>query len=493
MTEIITVALDQIRLNDYNPNSMDAETFNALFKDMEEGGPEAVDPILLRPLEGTGADAEPAYEVVDGEHRTRVAQLLGWTEIRARVQNLSLEEAMVVNYRKNRERGRLDPVKEGKLYKWWQDEKGFTVRQVGTRFDVDWSRVAKRVKNVETVRDEAISALKGEVSVEAVVEALPHQPELKEKSSATKKAAPRARPERREESVEATKLDMLGSINLESLLKRSRLIMNLDDDVPEEARLKKELPERYGEKVRSLQVEVAGEIRDMSFRDAEAYVQDRWGTLIVEASNERIDRERRKLKAKLEETGKTAVLQKNWTHRDRLTSEDGRVLAKCLYSCPQPTVLINSLGKTEEICGYGACWAETQDEINAEKRCEAEEKSRRLSEARGKLISAVKEGDREWLRSLLFLVSLNPNTRPGYLSGDNIYNRWAPIVGMTIGQVMGELLALVADHLVRPRGQDDEVDFLQVLNWISKTYGIERDYLLWEPDEIQGVDLEASP
>ncbi len=51
MTETISIPLDQIRLNEYNPNSMDAETFSALVKDMEEGGPEAVDPILLRPLE----------------------------------------------------------------------------------------------------------------------------------------------------------------------------------------------------------------------------------------------------------------------------------------------------------------------------------------------------------------------------------------------------------------------------------------------------------
>ena len=312
---------------------MGAETFSALLKDMEEGDPESVDSILLRPLEeATGADAE-AYEVVDGEHRTRVAQLLGWTEIRARVQNLSLEEAMVVNYRKNRERGRLDSVKEGRLYKWWSDEKGLTVRQIGTKFDVAWSRVAQRIKNVETVQDEAILALKGEVSVEAVVQ--PVAQPVKEKVGMTKKAAPRAL--QREEPVEATKLDMLGSINLESLLKRSRLIKGLKDDIPEEARLIEELPEKYGEKVRNLQVEVAAEIREKSFRDAEAYVADRWGRLVVEASNEREDRERRALKAKLEKNEEIAIVilpeEKNWTHRDRPTDDKGAVLAKYLYHC----------------------------------------------------------------------------------------------------------------------------------------------------------------
>ena len=97
MSEIVDVALDRITLNDFNPNSMDAATFNALLKDMKEGGPEAIDPILLRPHEelGTGADAEAAYEVVDGEHRIQAALRLGWTEIRARIREMGLEEVLI--------------------------------------------------------------------------------------------------------------------------------------------------------------------------------------------------------------------------------------------------------------------------------------------------------------------------------------------------------------------------------------------------------------
>ena len=492
MTEAVIVALDQIRLNTYNPNTMDAETFNALLKDMEEVGLEGVDPILLRPLEGTGADAEPAYEVVDGEHRTRAALRLGWTEIGARVREMGLEEAMVVNYRKNRERGRLDPVKEGRLYKWWQD-KGLTQTQIGAKFDVTQAHVSMRIRNVENVEDEAIQVLRGQKpSTDDEYKALYTQPELKEKSRATKKTAPRAN-----EPVEATKLDLLGSINLESLLKRSRLIKDLKDDIPEEARLIEELPEKYGEKVRNLQVEVAAEIREKSFRDAEAHVADRWGSLVIEASNEREDRERRALKAELEKNEEIAIVilpeDRNWTHRDRLTDDKGAVLSKCLYHCPQRAVMITTFGKTEEICANGTCWTETKEELRAEKMRAGEEAARRLTEAREKIISAGEAGDHFWLRLLLFLVSLNRDTRPGYLDQYNLSNRWKPIVGMTDGQVMGKLLTLVADNLCRPRREDDEVDFLQVLNAISKQYGIERDYLLWKPEEIQDVELEAAP
>jgi len=483
MTETVTVALDRIRLNTYNPNSMDAETFNALLKDMEDVGLEGVDPILLRPLEGTGADAEAvteeaAYEVVDGEHRTRAALRLGWTEIRARVREMGLEEAMVVNYRKNVERGRLDPVKEGKLYKWWQDEKRLTQKQIGDRFGVRQQLVSSRILAVERVQDKAVEVLRGVYRTSG--KQLSQKVKVSEDNSAP---------------VESEKLALLSSINLEKLLKRSRLLKDLDDDIPEEARLMEELREKYGEKVRSLQVEVAEEIREMSFRKAESYVEAVWGELLVEASDERSDRERRKIKAKLEESGKTVILQeeKNWTHRDQLTDEKGKILDKCLYHCPQPTLMVTRLGKMEPICGNGACWAETKEAFEAETRRKAEEAARRLTEAREKIISAGEAGDTFWLRLLLFLVSLNRDTRPGYLDKYNLSNRWKPIVGMTDGQVVGKLLTLVADNLCRPRREGDEVDFLQVLNAICKQYGIERDYLLWEPEEIVDVELEAAP
>jgi len=397
---------------------------------------------------------------------------------------MGLEEAMVVNYRKNRERGSLDSFKEGRLYKWWQD-KGLNVRAIGEKFDVSKSHVAQRIKNVEVIKDEAIDALRGRrtnvvVSTDSDVHARGQQSQVTVNEEA--------------EPVDVKKVDMLGSINIERLLRRSRFLSGLDEDIPEDVRLMEELRERYGEKVRNLQLEVAGEIREMSFREAEAYVEDRWGALVVEASNERRDRERRAVKAKLEKNGTTAILQeeKNWTHRDRL-ADKGKVLPKCLHSCPQPTVMVTRIGKTEEICGYGACWVETKEELEAETRRKAGEGLRKLREAREKIIKAGEEGDRYWLRLLLFLVSLNRDTRPGYLDQYNLYNRWKPIVGMSDGQVVGKLLTLVADCLCRPRREGDEVDFLQVLNAISKQYGIDRDYLLWEPEELQDVELEAAP
>ena len=487
MTEIITVSLDRISLNDFNPNAMDAETFNALLSGMKEGGPETIDPILLRPLE------EAAYEIVDGEHRTRAALKLDWTEIRARIQEMSLEEAMVVNYRKNRERGRLDPIKEGKLYKWWSDERGLTMRQIGEKFDITHATVVSRIGNVENVEAEAIQVLRGQKpSTDDDGKALYHQSDMTEEGDETKNPTPRG--STREEPLEPTKLSLLGSINLEKLMKRARVLTGLKEHIPEDLRLMEELREKYAEKVRSLQVEVAEEIREMSLRKAESYVEAVWGELLVEASKERRVRELRVIKENLEKSGKTVILQeeKNWTHRDRLTDDRGKVLPKCL-SCPQPTVMVTRIRKVEEICGYGACWAETREELRAEQTRKAEEVTRLLMEAREKIIKAGEEGDHFWFRLLLFALSLNRDTRPGYLEQYNLTNRWKPIVGMTDGQVLGCALTVVADLLCRPRRENDEVDFLQMLNAISQHYGIDRDYLLWEPEALVEVDLEAAP
>jgi len=146
-----------------------------------------------------------------------------------------------------------------------------------------------------------------------------------------------------------------------------------------------------------------------------------------------------------------------------------------------------------EICGYGACWAETREELRAEQTRQGEEAARLLMEAREKIISAGEAGDRFWFRLLLFAMSLNRDTRPSYLEQYNLTNRWKPIVGMTDGQVLGCVLTLIAEYLCRPRREGDEVDFLQMLNAISQQYGIDRDYLLWEPEALVEVDLEAAP
>ena len=395
MTEVVTVALDQIRLNTYNPNSMDAGIFESLLQGMKEGGPESIDPILLRPLK------EDTYEIVDGEHRTKAARELGWSHIGARIQEMSLPEAMVINFRKNRERGRLDPVKEGRLYKWWRDEQGLSSRAIGKKFDIDHAHVLRRIRNVETVNDEAIAALTGVKPSKETAGDTCHHLRKTESSPPVKEYV---RPAVREEPIAARKLDLLGSINFARFLKRARPLRGLSEAVPEDVPIIEEIRTRYEEKTKALQLEVAEEIREKSFRQAETFVEDVWGKLVVEGINERRDRERRAVKIKLESEGKVVILEeeKNWTHRDQI-AEQGNVISKCLNECPKPTVMVTRSGKVEAICGFGGCWTQTREDLKAEEARKAEEETRKIREARDILIKAGEAGDVYWLRWLLFL------------------------------------------------------------------------------------------
>ncbi len=348
---------------------------------------------------------------------------------------------------------------------------------------------ANRIRNVETVNEEVLAAFTGvEPSKEAA-----GNPGFQQKKTEGSPVKGYVRPAVREEPIEAKKLDLLGSINFDRLVKRARPFRGLSEDIPEDALIIEETTKRYKEKVRALQLEVAGKIRHISRREADTYVDHEWGKLMVELSNERRDRERRTAKTKLESEGKIVILEeeKDWTHRDRI-AEQGNVVSKCLNECPKPTVMITRSGKVEEICGFGGCWTQTREDLKAEEARKAEEGTRKIREARDILIKGGEAGDVYWLRWLLFLVSLNGDTRPGYLDRYNLNNRWKPIVGMTDGQVVGQLLALVANYLCRLRREGDDVDFLQVLNSISSHHeGIERDLLLWEPESLKDVELEV--
>lgn len=132
MTEI-SLNLEQIQPNSYNPNRMELDKYNALLEDMKENGPSAIDPIRVRSF---GKDT---YIITDGEHRWKAALQLGWKEIRCIIEDISESEARIITFRKNRERGALEPFREARFFK---EEKG-TPGVIGKRYGVDQTYVKK--------------------------------------------------------------------------------------------------------------------------------------------------------------------------------------------------------------------------------------------------------------------------------------------------------------------------------------------------------------
>ena len=125
--QIVYVDINKVHPNNYNPNVMDAEKFEALKDFCKTHGADKLDPIWVR-NDGLGK-----YEVIDGEHRWKAAKEVGWVRLRAFIVDMEVADATAFNVRKNRERGRLDAYKLGKIL--YEESEKPRVRQFGQKGD----------------------------------------------------------------------------------------------------------------------------------------------------------------------------------------------------------------------------------------------------------------------------------------------------------------------------------------------------------------------
>jgi ParB/RepB/Spo0J family partition protein len=144
--KFVTVPLSQVQESSWNPNEMDEETFHDLLQDMRVNGQYVVNPIDLFAVSHDEAGVI-RYQIADGHNRFKAARKAGWKEIRANVYDMDEDQAKVWNYRKNRERGTINPAKEAKLFAEEQ-AKGLNVRDIAEKYGVSKSLVADRVKSL---------------------------------------------------------------------------------------------------------------------------------------------------------------------------------------------------------------------------------------------------------------------------------------------------------------------------------------------------------
>lgn len=162
MAELIFV--DLIDANSWNPNIMGDEEYQALKQDMNLHGPQGVDPILVSPWACffLGEPVNERFVIVDGEHRWRIAKELGWKEILCEVREITEDDAKGICYRRNRERGNIDPFKEANLFKS-EVERQRSQKEIAEKYLVDRSTVAHR-----------LSLLKLDPEIVKTVAAVPH-------------------------------------------------------------------------------------------------------------------------------------------------------------------------------------------------------------------------------------------------------------------------------------------------------------------------------
>ena len=100
------IPINKLILNTWNPNIMDSQTYQALSESFREFGD--IDPILVR-------DLGNKYQIIDGEHRYKIARDLGIDKIQCIVVDVSDTQAKRLTQIMNRTKGKDDPEKLMKL------------------------------------------------------------------------------------------------------------------------------------------------------------------------------------------------------------------------------------------------------------------------------------------------------------------------------------------------------------------------------------------
>ena len=103
--KIITVDIEKIIPNKYNPNVMDKKTFEQTKKNILREG--LIGGIVCR----KNPDKEGEYIVIDGEHRWKAIKSLGYKKVPIIVLNKNVPEAMISTINFNKLRGVFDNLR----------------------------------------------------------------------------------------------------------------------------------------------------------------------------------------------------------------------------------------------------------------------------------------------------------------------------------------------------------------------------------------------
>jgi ParB/RepB/Spo0J family partition protein len=170
--KIEVLPLDQIVPLPFNVCTMNGETELMLKSDMtrvETTGMQRIDPILVRRLTPEEIEEYKSkgklnarLQIVDGHRRWIAASELGWHEIRAIIVDMSLDEAREINYKKNKTRGTVDPLRESAYFHHLHDTLNVPVEKIAEKFGITHRRVEQILSRLK-ITEKTKRIIRGEI------------------------------------------------------------------------------------------------------------------------------------------------------------------------------------------------------------------------------------------------------------------------------------------------------------------------------------------
>lgn len=148
------ISVEKLEPNNFNPNVMTKEEYSLLLQDMKACGSKhdlAIDRLLVSPKNVFYNDPEAeegVHVIIDGEWRWKAAKELGWDSISCEIRCISEDLAKALNYRRSKERGHIDPLKEATLFKS-EIDKGLSQKQVSLKYNASQPYVANRLRLIK--------------------------------------------------------------------------------------------------------------------------------------------------------------------------------------------------------------------------------------------------------------------------------------------------------------------------------------------------------
>lgn len=153
----LTVAIDQIRPNPYQPRRLfDEEKLNELSISIQQHG--IFTPLILK-------KSVHGYEIVAGERRFRAAKIAGLKEVPAIVVEFNDEQMMEIALLENIQRENLNAIEEAQAYRTMMDKLSLTQEQLSARLGKSRTHIANTLRLLSLPASLQTHVLEGSLSM----------------------------------------------------------------------------------------------------------------------------------------------------------------------------------------------------------------------------------------------------------------------------------------------------------------------------------------